>query len=83
MDGGAIVNAAQDPPTNVQPVLELWNFDPFMNPRYTKVSKAYRHREMLTDSDVSEDYDGDLFFEANKTNHSVYMPQSRAIDRSN
>ena len=43
-------------------MLELWNFDPFMNPRYTKVSKAYRHREMLTDSDVSEDYDGDLFF---------------------
>ena len=37
--------------------------DLITNPKYEKTSHCFRYDEMLADSDCSEDYDGDMFFE--------------------
>ena len=57
----------------------IWNGDAVTHPQYKKVSKTYKHCAMLDDSDVSEDYDADLFFEGNQ---SPFVPQLRAPDHS-
>lgn len=57
----------------------IWNGDAVTHPQYKKVSKGYKHCAMLSDSDVSEDYDMDIFFEGNQ---NIYIPQLRAPDLS-
>lgn len=37
--------------------------DYITDPRFEKTSKRFKYDEMLTDDDVSEDYDHDMFFE--------------------
>ena len=45
---------------------QVWNAnngDFITHPQYKKVSRAFRFSAMLDDSDCSEDYDVDMFFE--------------------
>ena len=45
---------------------QVWNSnngDFITHPQYKKVSQSYRFNAMLDDSECSEDYDGDMFFE--------------------
>ena len=39
------------------------NGDYITDPKYRKVSKKFKFYEQLSDSECSEDYDGDVFFE--------------------
>lgn len=43
--------------------LNARNGDYITDPKYRKVSKKFKYYEQLSDSECSEDYDGDVFFE--------------------
>ena len=56
-------------PTDITSQTYQEQFDPALggdyitNPQFVKTSSRYRYDEMLNDSDCSEDYDEDPFFE--------------------
>ena len=53
------------------------NGDRVTHPLLKKVSKGYRFDEMLSDTEISEDYDGDGFFEGLQP---ALFPQLKSSD---
>jgi len=60
--------------------IHIHNGDFITNPHIKKVSKRYKYYEMLNDSECSEDYDDDKFFEGN--NHHDENNQLSQIDKT-
>ena len=44
---------------------EVWGGDQITNPKFRKTSRSFKYYEDLSDSDCSEDYDDDVFFDGN------------------